>query len=132
MFPVWHIALTALLTAALTIAGTAAWPARTVGWRLLAFGDLVGVGIVAGLGVLLWRLGANIPTFNNDPIPGVSPADVLSAPLAYVAAAVYIRLRGVAAGAGVSGAGASEVSDRLTAAPAVAAIVALIVNIITI
>lgn len=130
MFPVWHIALTALATAAITMGGTAGWPVRTAGRPLLALGDLVGVGIAAGLGVLLWRLGANIPTFNDDPIPGVSPADVLSAPLAYVAADVYVRLRGGTAG--LSGALVSGASERLAVAPAVAALVALIVNIITI
>lgn len=136
MFPVWHIALTALLTAAITVGGTAAWPMRTAGRPLLALRDLVGVGIAAGLGVLLMRLGANISTFNDDPIPGVSPADVLSAPLAYVAAAVYVRLRGAATEAGVAGeVSEAEVSgtvERLAIAPAVAAVVALIVNIITI
>jgi len=59
---------------------------------------------------------------NDDPIPGVSPADVLSAPLAFVAASVYVRLRGVAEGA----------SEWLAVAPALAAVVALVVNIVTI
>jgi hypothetical protein len=124
MFPAWHIALTALVTAVITAAVTAAattgWRRRIAGHASLALGDLIGVGVAAGLGVLLWRLGANVPTLNDDPIPGVSPADVLSGPLAYVAAGVYVRLRG---------AGASE---RLAVAPAVAALVAVIVNIVTI
>lgn len=120
MFPAWHIAVTALVTAAVTTAGTAGWRGRKSGRAALAPGDRVGVGLAAGLGVLLWRLGANVPTLNDDPIPGVSPADVLSGPLAYVATGVYIRLRGVGA------------SERLAVAPAVAALVALIVNIVTI
>src|SRR5258708_24719007 len=66
--------------------------------------------------------GANVPTLNDDPIPGVSTADVLSAPLAFVAASVYVRLRGVAEGA----------SEGLAVAPALAADVALVVNIVTI
>jgi hypothetical protein len=121
MFPAWHIALTALVTAAVTTGGTAAWPGHQP-WRT-ALGDLLGVGIAAGLGVLLWRLGANVSTLNDDPIPGVSPADVLSGPLAYVAASTYARLRGRA------GTGASE---RMAIAPAVAASVALVINIVTI
>jgi hypothetical protein len=130
VFPAWHIALTALVTAAITMGGTAGWPLRNAGRRRLAPGDLVGVGLAAGLGVLLWRLGANIPTFNDDPLPGVSPADVLSTPMAYVAAAVYVGLRGVADGA--SGNAVSAAPTRLAIAPAVAALAALIVNIITI
>lgn len=93
MFPAWHIAVTAIITALVTSAGMVGWRWRTTGRTSLTVGDLVGVGVASGLGVLLWRLGANEPTLNNDPIPGVSPADVLSAPLAFVAAEVYIRLR---------------------------------------
>lgn len=129
MFPVWHIVVTALVTAVvttITIAGMARWLARasrrTSGRTALALGDLLGVGVATGLAVLLWRLGANVPTLNNDPIPGVSPADVLSAPLAYVGASIYVQLRGGAGGA----------SEQLAVAPALAALVALIVTIITI
>jgi|GEM_PF-1040449 len=130
MFPVQQIAVTALITAVVTavLVGVVALLQRrrdgvcgVMGARLGdILGDLGGVALAAGLGVLLWCLGANTPTLNNDPIPGVSPADVLSAPLAYVAVGVYLRLRGAA------------VSERLAIAPAVAALVALIVNIVTI
>jgi hypothetical protein len=131
MFPAWHIALTALVTAvltaavtaALTAAGMAGWRGRASARRSLLVADVVGVGLATGLGVLLWRLGANVPTLNDDPIPGVSPADVLSAPLAYVAAGMYIQLRAVRA---------PERFQRLVVASAVAALVALIVNIVTI
>jgi hypothetical protein len=131
MFPAWHIAVTALVTAVLTaaataalmVAGTAGWRGRASVRRSLLLGDVVGVGLSAGLGVLLWRLGANEPTLNTDPIPAISPADVLSAPLAYVAVSCYCRLRAV---------GVPEQAAQLIAAPAVAALVALIVNIITI
>jgi hypothetical protein len=121
MFPAWHITLTALATAVLTAGATAGWLAtRRSGRRPLALGDLIGVGIAAGLGVLLWRFAANVPTLNDDPIPGVSPADVLSASLAYVAASVYLQLRG--------GPGRLD----LDVAPAAAAVVALVVDIVTI
>jgi hypothetical protein len=127
MFPAWHVALTALLsgvlTSAITVAATRVWTGRTPTRLSLTPGDVVGVGIAATLGVLLWRLGANVPTFNDDPILGVSPADVLSAPVAYVAVGSYCRLRALAA---------PEHTQVLIVAPAVAAVVALIVNIITI
>lgn len=124
MFSTWHIGVTALVTTvvtALTIGATRRWLGRQSGRA--ALGDLVGVSLAAGLGVLLWRLGGNIPSLNDDPIPGVSPADVLSAPLAYVAASVFLRLRTL---------GAPERWERLGVAPAMAAMVALIVNVITI
>ena len=115
MFPAWHIALTALITAVLSGSGAvvAARQQRSVVDALL-------VGIAAGLGILLWRLGANTPTLNTDPIPGISPADVLSAPLVYVAVGMMAGLRG------------RETAERLGSAQALAALIALLVNIITI
>jgi len=115
MFPAWHIALTALITAVLSGSGAvvAARQQRSVVDALL-------VGIAAGLGILLWRLGANTPTLNTDPIPGISPADVLSAPLAYVAVGMMAGLRG------------RETAERLGSAQALAALIALLVNSITI
>ena len=126
MFPAWHIVLTSLITAALTAA--LAWVAMarrransasqapiTSASPLV---DALVIGIAAGLGVLLWRLGANIPALNDDPIPGVSPADVLSGPVAFVAVGVYTGLRGD--------------SERWASAQALAVLVALVVNIVTI
>jgi hypothetical protein len=115
MFSAWHIAVTALVTAVLAGAG-----ALVVRWRERSLVDALVVGAAAGFGVLLWRLGANTPTLNVDSLPGVSPADVLSAPLAYVAVGIA---------AGVRGSGATL---RLTVAQALAALIALIINIVTI
>jgi hypothetical protein len=126
MFPAWQIALTSLITAILTAAFAGATmvlrradsstpaPSQRTGQIL----DALLIGLAAGLGVLLWRLGANVPTLNDDPIPGVSPADVLSAPVAFVAVGVYTGLRGA--------------SERWASAQALAALVALVVNIVTI
>ena len=123
MFPTWHIALTSLITAVLTAALAGATivlrrseqlPVPRAGQIL----DALVIGLAAGLGILLWRLGANTPTLNDDPIPGVSPADVLSGPVAFVAIGVYTGLRGA--------------SERWASAQALAALVALAVNIITI
>lgn len=63
-----------------------------------------------------------MPTLNDDLFPGVSSADVLSTPLAYVATSAYARLRGIS----------GRVSDWLTVAPALAALVALIIHIVTV
>jgi hypothetical protein len=126
MFPAWHIALTSLITAVLTAAlagvtialGRSKSTTPVSGQRTSQVLDVLVIGLAAGLGVLLWRLGANIPTLNDDPIPGVSPADVLSGPVAFVAVGVYTDLRGGA--------------ERWASAQALAALVALIVNIVTI
>jgi hypothetical protein len=123
MFPAWHIALTSLITAVLTaaLAGATLVLRRSKGALNQGAGqvlDALVIGLAAGLGVLLWRLGANIPALNDDPIPGVSPADVLSGPVTFVAIGVYTGLRGASA--------------RWSSAQALAAVVALLVNIVTI
>jgi hypothetical protein len=126
MFPIWRIALTSLITAALTAAlagGTVALrrsrsAPQIPSQRASQLVDALVIGLAAGLGVLLWRLGANVSTLNDDPLPGVSPADVLSGPVAFVAVGIYIGLRGS--------------SERWASAQALAALVALSVNIITI
>jgi hypothetical protein len=126
MFPAWHIALTSLITAVLTAAlagativlrrsGSSTQVSVPRAGQVL---DALVIGLAAGFGVLLWRLGANIPTLNDDPIPGVSSADVLSGPVAFIAVGVYTGLRGA--------------SERWASAQALAAVVALVVNIVTI
>jgi hypothetical protein len=126
MFPAWHTALTSLVTAALTaaLAGVAIAVRRTQPasaipvQRASQIVDVLMIGLAGGLGVFLWRLGANIPALNDDPIPGVSPADVLSGPVAFVAVGVYTGLR--------------DASERCASAQALAAVLALVVNIVTI
>ena len=115
IFSAWHITLTALVTAVLTSGGT-----FVTGWQQRSVMDALSVGGASGLGILLWRLGANTPTLNTDPIPGVSPADVLSGPLAYMAVGIAAGLRG------------SGATERLARAKALAGVIALLVNIITI
>ena len=115
MFPTWHIALTALITAVLAGGGAVLVPRQQ-----RSAVDAVLVGTAAGLGVLLWRMGANTATLNADPIPGVSPADVMSAPLAYVAVGIAAGLRG------------QDAANQWTRAQALAALIALVVNILTI
>lgn len=57
MSPAWQIARTAFVTAAITASGTAGWLVRTSGRKSPVLGDLVGMGIASGLGVLFWCLG---------------------------------------------------------------------------
>lgn len=115
MFPAWHIAVTALVTAVLASGG-----ALVAQRQQRSVMDALLVGGAAGLGVLLWRLGANTSPLNTDPLPGVSPADVLSAPVAYVAVGIAAGLRG------------SGTTEQMSMAQAIAALVAIIVNIVTI
>lgn len=80
----------------------------------------VAVGLVAGVSILLWRSAANVGVLNDDPIPWVSPNDVLAPVVAYVGSAAYAGLR--------------SARDRApSAAPqAIVAIVTFVVNVLVI
>jgi hypothetical protein len=64
----------------------------------LGRGELVGLAVVVGLSILLWRAAGNTPPLNDDPIPLVSPNDVLSPMLTYVCLGLYAGLRQLAQG----------------------------------
>jgi hypothetical protein len=55
--------------------------------RLLA--EVAAPALVAGLSLLLWRAAGNVAALNDDPIPLVSPNDVLCPVVTYVALGVY-------------------------------------------
>lgn len=47
------------------------------------------VALLAGLSILVWRLAGNTQPLNDDPIPLVSPNDVLCPILTYVTLGLY-------------------------------------------
>jgi len=51
------------------------------------------LSLLVGLSILVWRLGANVPQLNDDPIPVTSPNDVLCPVVTYVVLGVYAGLR---------------------------------------
>ena len=81
VFPLWHIALTAAITAVLAL--VVLWWARRGGKALSPF-DLVLIALTAFGSVLLWRAAGNVPALNNDPIPATSPNDVLCPLVTYL------------------------------------------------
>ncbi len=90
VFPLWHIALTATITAVITLVVT--WWARR-GMKVLSGFDLVLIALVAGGSVLLWRAAGNVPVLNNDPIPATSPNDVLCPLVTYLFVGMYAAFR---------------------------------------
>ena len=50
----------------------------------LSIGDTLLVAVTVGISILLWREAGNTATLNGDPIPLVSPNDVLCPVLTYV------------------------------------------------
>lgn len=90
VFPLWHIALTAAITAVITLVVTW-WMSRSR--SALSGFDLVLIALVAGGSVFLWRAAGNVPALNNDPIPATSPNDVLCPLVTYLLVGMYAAFR---------------------------------------
>src|SRR5438128_2432364 len=108
-----HIALTALITG-VTVLAISAWMLRGKSWL-----DPMVMGLLAGLAVFLWRQSANMPQLNEDGLSGFSANDWLAPVVTYVVLGCYGSFRQ-----------ANEVA--LGRARALAAVVALAVNVVTI
>jgi hypothetical protein len=56
--------------------------------------DSLLIAATVGLSILLWREAGNTPSLNDDPIPLVSPNDVLAPVLTYVCLGLLAGFRG--------------------------------------
>ncbi len=90
VFPFAHIALTAAITAGAALLVLVALRAR---FKALRLSDCLLVALVAGLSVLVWRSAGNTGALNNDPIPAVSPNDVLCPLVTYLFIGFYAAFR---------------------------------------
>src|SRR5260370_42301778 len=90
VFPLAHIALTAAITA-----GVALLVLVILRSRLRAFSlfDCMLVALVVGISVVVWRSAGNTGALNTDPIPGVSPNDVLTPLVTYLFLGFYASFR---------------------------------------
>src|SRR5467141_3382166 len=61
--------------------------------------DVALAAIVVGISILLWREAGNTPTLNDDPIPVVSPNDVLCPIVPYVCLGSLAGFRSISRGA---------------------------------
>jgi hypothetical protein len=86
VFPLAHIALTAAITAGATLVILLILRVR---FRELRLVDCLLVAVVAGVSVLVWRSVGNTGALNDDPIPGVSPNDVLCPLVTYLFLGFY-------------------------------------------
>ena len=86
VFPFVHIALTAAITAAV-----AALVLVALRWRFktLSLVDCLLIALVVGVSVMVWRSAGNTGALNNDPIPPVSPNDVLCPLVSYLFIGFY-------------------------------------------
>lgn len=87
VFPLWHVALTALVAALASLV--------LLRWRFpeISARDAILTSIVVGVSVLGWRLAGNVGPLNEDPIPPVIPNDVLAPMATYVLLSVYAGFR---------------------------------------
>ncbi len=90
MFPLTSIAASA---AAATVAAALVLFLGRRGARDRLLAEVAAPAVVVGLSLLLWRAAGNVAALNDDPIPLVSPNDVLCPVVAYVALGVYGALR---------------------------------------
>src|SRR5437773_13932 len=90
VFPFFHIALTAGIT---TLLSGLLLIVLRLRWKELALIDCLLVAFLAGCSVLLWRSAGNVGVFNDDPIPGVSPNDVLCPGITFLFISLYSAFR---------------------------------------
>ncbi len=90
IFPFAHIALTAAITAGVALLLLVVLRAR---FTTLPLVDCLLVAVVVGLSVIVWRSAGNTGALNNDPIPPVSPNDVLCPLVTYLFIGFYAAFR---------------------------------------
>ena len=115
VFTTTHIAATAALTGGLTLAA-----ALAITRRKEAVVDALLIAVIAGVAVFLWRRSANMPQLNKDGLQGFSANDWLAPVIVFVALGVHKVFRQ----------GASD--RRLDQARALAVVIALVINVVTI
>lgn len=85
-----HIAVTSAITAGLTLLMLLVLRPR---FNVLSLVDSILVAVVVGFSVIAWRSVGNTGTLNNDPIPGISPNDVLCPLVTYLFIGMYAAFR---------------------------------------
>ena|ERR1700726_2597325 len=89
-FPFAHIVLTAAITAGVALLLLVVLRTR---FTKLSLVDCLLIAVVVGLSVIVWRLAGNTGALNNDPIPPVSPNDVLCPLVTYLFIGFYAAFR---------------------------------------
>jgi len=117
VFPFAHIAFTAAITAGAALLVLVALRAR---FKALPLVDCLLVAVVVGISVLVWRSVGNTRALNNDPIPPVSPNDVLCPLVTYLFIGFYAAFRQPAD------------SRRFEQARVLLTLVSFVVNVVTI
>ena len=78
------------------------------------------IGVLSAAAVFLWRISANMPELNSDGLPGFSANDWLAPVMTYIFLSAYADLR------------SPTDSRRYGQIRAVAVVISLVVNVVTI
>jgi hypothetical protein len=113
-FSTLHITVTALLCALFALAA-ATWRLPRERWP-----DLLAVAVLSAGAVFLWRMSANMPQLNDDGLNGFSANDWAAPALAYLTLSVAGDLR------------PPPDPARYRQTRALAAVLALVINVVTI
>jgi hypothetical protein len=108
-------ALVGLAFSAIVVVLYARWTRTHV-----AAADIVLIALTVGASILVWREAGNTPMLNDDPIPLVSPNDVLCPVVTYVSLGLLVAFRPV-----INGSHWPRLRALIT-------LLSLIVNVITI
>jgi hypothetical protein len=92
MFSATQILLSAAVGAVASLVALALY-GRWAKEAAFAWAEATGIAVIVGLSILLWRAAGNTPALNEDPIPLVSPNDVLCPVLTYVCLGLGAGLR---------------------------------------
>jgi hypothetical protein len=82
VFSLTQVAVSTIVGAVLAYVVVLVYARRT--GTPLSTGDSLLIAATVGLSILMWREAGNTPSLNDDPIPLVSPNDVLAPVLTYV------------------------------------------------
>jgi hypothetical protein len=85
IFPVWRIVLDGVIVAGIGFLALGALRRqRTAGASGGQITEHLALAAIAGLSVLAWRASSNVPSFNQDALPAISPGDALTPVWTYV------------------------------------------------
>ena len=118
MFSIVQVAISTVVGAVLAYVAIVFY-ARRAGIHVPAR-DALALALTVGLSILLWREAGNTQVLNDDPIPVVSPNDVLSPVVTYVCLGIVAAFWPVPAGV------------HWPRIRALLTIVSLVVNVVTI
>ena len=118
MFTLTQILVSALVGLVLSAIVTAVY----MRWARMQLGaiDIALIALTVGASILVWREAGNTPMLNDDPIPLVSPNDVLCPVVTYVSLGLLVAFRPV-----INGSHWPRLRALIT-------LLSLIVNVITI